>query len=119
MGDVSKLPKWAQDQMASMQMRVRQLEAERDQILAGGGGDHSLGYRFESYQRDVPPVPASIGDRRLIWRGTNGGIMLTQEETRPSGITWLRLNGLDGDGLQVRPHVANVVFVRCIEHGEG
>lgn len=118
MGDVSKLPKWAQEQMAQMQMRARELEAERDQILAGGGGKHSHGFVFEGFTGQAD-VPAAMDGKRLVWRGSTGGIMLTQEVAKPSGKTWLHLNGLDGWGLQIRPVVANALSVRCFEHGEG
>lgn len=119
MGDVSKLPKWAQDQMASMQMRVRQLEVERDQILAGGGDRFNHGLWFSSALQDSPDVPAAILGKQLEWRGSEGTIIISQEIAKPSGKTWLCLHGVHGDGLQVRPRVSNSVMVRCVDNNEG
>jgi hypothetical protein len=119
MSDEAKLPKWAQDRLRDLRRRVTELERDNAAILGQADPSKCRDLWFEEMLSDEGGFPAPLEGRRLIFRGSTGRIQITGERSgRNSGQTWLNLNGIDGEGLIVRPWASNSVTIRCAGNGE-
>ena len=95
MGDVSKLPKWAQRHIETLEMRVREERAKTDEALALS--DLQVGR-----DRHVMVAPSN---KTLFFDADGDGISVKHEK----GVLKIRAGW--GSSLSVRPVVSNEIRV--------
>lgn len=115
-GDRSRLPKWARDKIALLEMRLREADAR---LRAASEGHPTSEVGVVDYSTTEPRLhnlPRGSIVRFTLDPSDMQGYLEVHRVREKSMEEWIDVHG--GDGIEVRPRSSNVIYVRIIPRGQ-